>query len=97
MEETSQTDEEELDTDELDNLLTVDAAIVDSTTTTTIDTSDDLPAIITVGEDNTNGINTATEDQVSLKVITNTASDIDGSTFQDLLDIPIYTLPTNTN
>ena len=85
-----------LNSTSLNTLKGFSAAIVNQTSVT-LDSSGDLPEMITVGSNNTSGTDTAIPQQVNLLVKVNTSQGITGSEFFDLLDMPTHALPSNRN
>ena len=73
------------------------SAVIVNQTESSIDTSEDLPEIIAVGINNTDGIANAIGNQSHIKVTTNVAQGTSGSSWLDTLDMPIHTLPSDNN
>ena len=86
-----------LNSTQLDTMEGFSAIVVDDQTQTTISDVNDLPSIIGVGVNNTSGITNATSLQSNIRIQTDFAVDTSGSSVQDIINLPTYTLPTNSS
>jgi len=85
-----------LNSTSLDTLKDLSTSIVNQTSVT-VDSSDDLPEMITIGSNNTSDLDTAIAKQVNILVETTTSSGITGNEFFDLIDMPTHALPSSAN